>query len=386
MSPGLTLLLAVTAGVSVANLYLAQPLTQLIGPAIGLQPGAYGLVVTLTQLGYMSGVLLIVPLGDLVENRRLMMATLGLGALMLLLTSLARSPATFMAGAFAVGLTSVTTQMAVPMASHLARPDRQGRQIAAVVSGLLTGILLSRPLASLIAGVAGWRVVFVAAAVLMTGIAGTLWRLLPERRPAGGLGYGRTIRSMAPLLAGTPALRRRTACHMALFAPFSVLWTALPLVLSGPGFGLGQGGIAAFSLTGAAGALAAPVAGRLADRGKVVPGTIVCIATVAVSVLLTWPGAGLGGQGGLLLLVLSVILLDAGVQGHTVFAQKVLFALAPEHRSRVNAVFIAGTFLGGAAGSALAPLALSWGGWPFVVLLGVLPPLAALAFFVAGER
>ncbi len=385
LSGRLMLLLAVAAGVSVANLYLAQPLTGLIGPAIGLPPTAYGLVVTLTQLGYVAGILLLVPLGDVVEDRRLMVATLGLGALMLLLLSLARTAAAFLTGAFAVGMASVATQMAIPMASHLARPETQGRQVAAVVSGLLTGILLSRPLASLIASIAGWQAVFVVSACLMVAVAAALWRLLPQRRPTGALGYGRVLRSMGPLLAGTPALRRRTAYHMALFLPFSVLWTALPLRLAGPGFGLGQVGIAVFSLVGAAGALSAPVAGRLADRGHVAAGTATCMAMVGASVLLTWPGAALAQGTGLLLLVGSVVLLDAGVQGHTVFAQKVLFGHDPDVRSRMNAVFIAGTFLSGAVGSALAPLALARGGWSSVVLLGAMPPLIALTFFVSRD-
>jgi predicted MFS family arabinose efflux permease len=378
----MTLLLAVTAGISVANLYLAQPMIGLIGPSVGLHPGAYGLVVTLTQIGYAAGLLLLVPLGDFVENRRLMTVTLCLGAVTLLFTAFAKSPAAFLIACLIIGITSVTTQMVVPMAAHLAEPAKRGRQVGTVVSGLLTGILLGRPVASFIASLAGWRSVFLVATIAMLGMAAVLWFRLPDRQPHSRGHYGSVLASLFPLLRRTPVLQRRMAYHMGLFFAFSVFWTTIPLELTRH-FGLHQDGIAIFSLVGAAGALSAPVAGRLADRGKTRIGTIGCMAMVAAGIAITWPAALAHGWLGLGLFVVATILLDAGVQAHLAFAQKVLFDLAPEQRSRINAVFIAGAFLAAAVGSALAPLAYSFAHWPLVALIGVVPPLLALGFFLA---
>ncbi|HTI01243.1 MAG TPA: MFS transporter [Acidisoma sp.] len=385
MSAGMTMLLAVTAGISVANLYLAQPMIGLIGPSVGLHPGAYGLVVTLTQLGYALGLLLLVPLGDFVENRRLMVTTLCLSAVALLFTAAAHAPSAFLIACLVIGITSVTTQMVVPMAAHLADPAKRGRQVGTVVSGLLTGILLGRPVASLIASVAGWRAVFLVATVTILGMAAVLWRQLPDRRPHTRKHYGAVIGSLWPLLRHTRLLQRRMAYHMGLFFAFSVFWTTIPLELTRH-FGLRQDGIAIFSLVGAAGALSAPIAGRLADRGLVRIGTIGCMAMVAAGLALSWPAGLARGWTGLGLFVIATILLDAGVQAHLAFAQKVLFDLAPENRSRINAIFIAGAFLAASVGSALAPLVYAFAGWPLVALLGTLPPLLALLFFLLEWR
>lgn len=385
MSAGMTMLLAVTAGISVANLYLAQPMIGLIGPSVGLSPGAYGLVVTLTQLGYALGLLLLVPLGDFLENRRLMVTTLCLSAVALLFTAAAHAPSTFLIACLAIGVTSVTTQMVVPMAAHLADPAKRGRQVGTVVSGLLTGILLGRPVASLIASLAGWRAVFLVATVTILGMAIVLWRRLPDRRPHARQHYAAVISSLWPLLRHTRVLQRRMAYHMGLFFAFSVFWTTIPLELTRH-FGLRQDGIAIFSLVGAAGALSAPIAGRLADRGLVRIGTIGCMAMVALGLALTWPAGLARGWLGLGLFVVATILLDAGVQAHLAFAQKVLFDLAAEKRSRINAIFIAGAFVSAAVGSALAPLVYALDGWPLVALLGTLPPLLALFSFLLERR
>jgi predicted MFS family arabinose efflux permease len=385
MSAGMTLLLAATAGISVANLYIAQPMIGLIGPSIGLHPGGYGLVVTLTQIGYACGLLLLVPLGDFVENRRLMVTTLGCGAVTLLVTSFVRSATPFLVACFVVGIMSVTTQMVVPLASHLADPRKRGRQVATVVSGLLTGILFGRPIASLIASVSGWRSVFLVASAAMAIMAIILWRCLPERRPEGRKNYFAMLASMVPLMTRTPLLQRRMAYQTSLFFAFTVFWTAIPLELSRH-FGLGQSGIAIFSLVGAAGALSAPIAGRFADAGKVVAGTAISMAMVAIGVALTWPGSLVHGWTGLIILGVATVLLDGGVQANQAFSMKVLFDLPPEVRSRVNAVYIACAFLGAALGSALAPLALSYAGWPLVALLAVIPPVCVLTFFLIRER
>jgi predicted MFS family arabinose efflux permease len=385
MSVGMTLLLAVTAGISVASLYLAQPMIGLIGPSVGLRPGAYGLVVTLTQIGYAIGLLLLVPLGDFLESRRLMVITLSLGAVTLLLTSFARTPDVFLFACMVIGITSVTAQMVVPMAAHLADPATRGRQVGTVVSGLLTGILLGRPVASLIASVSGWRSVFVVAALGGVAMTLVLQLRLPQRHPHSRKSYILVLGSLVPLLRRTPALRRRMAYHMGLFFAFSVFWTTIPLELT-QHFGLHQRSIAVFSLVGAAGALSAPIAGRMADAGRTVLGTIGCMAMVALGVALTWPASALFGWSGLAVFALGAVLLDAGVQAHLAFAQKVLFDLAPEQRNRVNAMFVAGAFLAAAVGSALAPLVFTLDQWPLVALLGIVPPLFALGAYLLHQR
>jgi predicted MFS family arabinose efflux permease len=381
----LTLLLAVTCGISVASLYLAQPMIGLIGPSIGLRPGAYGLVVTLTQIGYAMGLLLLVPLGDFLENRRLMVTTLSLSAVTLLLTAFARTPDVFLCACLVIGVTSVTTQMVIPMAAHLADPAKRGRQVGTVVSGLLTGILLGRPVASLIASVSGWRSVFIVATLAVLCMATVLRLKLPPRHPHARKGYVAVLASMLPLLRRFPALRRRMAYHMGLFFAFSVFWTTIPLELTHR-FGLHQRGIAIFSLVGAAGALSAPIAGRMADSGRTVIGTITCMAMVAAGIALTWPASALYGWAGLAVFALGTVLLDAGVQAHLAFAQKVLFDLAPEQRSRINAIFIAGAFLAAAGGSAVAPLVYTFDSWPLVALLGTVPPLLALGAYILEQR
>jgi predicted MFS family arabinose efflux permease len=271
------------------------------------------------------------------------------------------------------------------MAAHLSDPARRGRQVGTVVSGLLTGILLGRPVASLIASVSGWRSVFLVATCAVLAMAVVLRLKLPQRHPQVRKSYLAVLGSMLPLLWRISALRRRMGYHMGLFFAFSVFWTTIPLELA-QHFGLHQRGIAIFSLVGAAGALAAPMAGRMADAGRTVIGTIGCMAMVAAGIALTWPASALDGWAGLTVFAIAAVLLDAGVQSHLAFAQKVLFDLAPELRSRVNAIFIAGAFLAAAAGSATAPLVFTLDHWPMVALLGTVPPLLALGAFLLHRR
>jgi MFS family permease len=207
---------------------------------------------------------------------------------------------------------------------------------------------------------------------------------LPQRHPQVRKNYLAVIGSMGPMLRRTPVLRKRMGYHMGLFFAFSVFWTAVPLELTRH-FGLHQQGIAVFSLVGAAGALSAPMAGRLADAGKTVPGTIGAMAMVAAGIALTWPASAARGWTGLAIFAVATILLDGGVQAHLAFAQKVLFDLAPEMRSRMNAMFIAGAFAAAAFGSAAAPLVFSWDRWPAVALIGVVPPLLALGLYVRAQ-
>ena len=267
MPRSLVVLLAAACGLIAANLYYAQPLVGLIAPDIGLPVTAASLIVTLTQLGYCAGLVLLVPLGDLAENRRLVVTTLGATVLSLAMAAAARSAAAFLAASLAIGLSCVVVQMLVPMAAHLSPEAIRGRMVGNVMSGVLAGIMLARPVASLVADGIGWRWLFGGSAGLMLLLGAVLWRNLPQRLPVAGPRYGVLIASMATLWRTTPLLRRRALYQAALFAAFSLYWTAMPLLLTGPRFGFSQRGVAWFTLAGVAGAFAAPLAGRMADRG-----------------------------------------------------------------------------------------------------------------------
>ena len=377
ISIGMTTLLAVACGLTAANIYYAQPLIGLIAPAVGLGDAAASLIVTFTQIGYCIGLVLVVPLGDLLENRALIFWALCACGAALLAAAFAPSAAAFLAAALFIGVTSVAAQILVPIAAHMAPDGTRGRTIGNVMSGLLLGIMLARPVSSLIADAFGWRAVFMMSAVAVTGLAFVMGRLLPERRPKVDHGYVGLIASLWRLLRETPVLRRRAAYQSMLFASFSLFWTAVPLELAGPTFGLTQRGIALFALAGAGGALSAPITGRIADRGWGRAATGVSMALVAVAFLL----ARIGGSGSMLALLAAGILLDAGVQSNQIVGLRTIHALGPEVRSRLNGLYIAIFFLGGAVGSAIASLAFTLGGWQVVSWIGAVFPLVGLIFY-----
>ncbi|MGO8797794.1 MAG: MFS transporter [Roseiarcus sp.] len=377
VSAGMTTLLAVACGLSAANIYYAQPLIGLIAPAVGLGDKAASLIVTVTQVGYCLGLVLLVPLGDLVENRSLTFWTLSGAAAALAAAALAPSATAFLGAALLIGVASTAAQMLVPIAAHLAPDASRGRTIGNVMSGLLLGIMLARPFSSLIADALGWRAVFGVSALAIAVLAFALRALLPERRPTVDHGYVALIASLWTLLRDTPVLRRRAAYQAALFAAFSLFWTAVPLELAGPTFGLSQRGIALFAFAGAAGALSAPIVGRLADRGWGRASSVVSMAAVAAAFLV----ARLGASGSMMALLAGAVLLDAGVQGNQVASQRVIYALGDKARSRLNGLYIATFFVGGAVGSSIASLAFALGGWERVSWIGLVFPVIALTLF-----
>jgi len=379
----LVFLLAASCGIIVANIYYSQPLVGLIAPSIGLGVRTASFIVTLTQLGYASGLLLLVPLGDIVENRLLLTVSVACAIPPLLLAAFAHSGGLFLAASAAIGLTSVAVQMLVPLAANLAPDHLRGRIVGNVMSGLLLGILLARPVASLIADAFGWRTVFFASAIAMFLLAVVFRTVLPQRRPDSSQRYGALLASLLALPFKEPVLRRRAAYQFAAFGCFSLFWTAVPLLLAAR-FGYSQAGIAVFALVGAAGALAAPVAGRLADRNFGRIGTAVALLMVVAAFLL----AGAGGiwLHSVIVLALAGVLLDAGVQACLVFGQRAIYGLAPAMRSRLNGIFMAMFFCGGALGSALTSPVLAHFGWPGICAMGVAAPALALVYFVWVER
>lgn len=332
VSPWLTFLLAASCGLTAANIYYAQPLAGPISAALGLSAEATGLIVTLTQIGYGLGLLLIVPLGDLIENRRLTLVLLAIATLALLGAGLSTHPLPFLLSALGIGIGTVAVQVLVPYAAHLAPEAVRGRVVGNVMSGLMLGIMLARPVASFITQISSWHVVFYASAATMLLLAAVLARTLPVRMPAGRLRYSELLASMGQLARTTPVLRRRALYHAGLFAAFSLFWTTTPLLLAGSEFGLSQGGIALFALAGVAGAIAAPIAGRVADRGWSRPATGCAMLAVAGAFLMTHIAVP-GSHWALGLLVAAAILLDFGVSANMTLGQRAIFGLGAEFRA-----------------------------------------------------
>ena len=378
LTAGTTALLAVSCGTMAASLYYGQPLVGLIGPDLHLRPDLYGLVVTLTQLGYVLGLLFLVPLGDMLESRRLVTVTICLTAGALAAAAAAPNALVFLAMALCIGLFCTALQMLVPLAAHMAPDAIRGRVVGTVMSGLITGILLARPIASLLSEAVGWRGVFGFASAVVLALAALLYFRLPNRAPESRLSYADLIGSMWRLLRDTPILRRRIAYQAPVFAGFSIFWTAVPLELAGLPWSLSQTGIALFALAGAAGALVAPLAGRVADAGYSRSGTGLSLT----SVLAGFGFCALAGVTGLWALILGAVLIDAGVQGNQIISQRAIYGLAPEIRSRLNGLFIACSFVAAALGSLLAGAVFAHYGWLGVAVMGALCPVVALAFWV----
>jgi predicted MFS family arabinose efflux permease len=375
----ITTLLAASCGLIVANIYYAQPLVGPISTDLGLSPQLAGLIVTMTQIGYGVGLLLIVPLGDLVENRRLVFSVIALGALALGCAALSTHPLPFLLAALMIGFGSVAVQILIPYAGHLAPEATRGRVVGNVTTGLMLGIMLSRPVSSFITAIASWHMVYAMSAILMAALAVVLQRALPPRKPTARLGYLSLLASMVQLVRTTPALRRRALYQAFLFGAFSLFWTTVPLLLAGPAFHFSQAGIAWFALAGVSGAIAAPIAGRVADRGWTRPATLVAMLLTATGFALTRL-ADLGTTLSLILLLISAIAIDFGVQANVVLGYRTLFALGAETRSRLNGLYMTTFFLAGAAGSAIGGWAYASGGWTLASSIGIALPLAALVY------
>ncbi|MES2030628.1 MAG: MFS transporter [Pseudomonadota bacterium] len=380
---------AVACGVTVANVYYAQPLVGPISEAFGLDLSSAGVMLTMVLFGYVLGLLFLVPLGDLVENKTLILVTLGCLIASLLIAAAAPTASIFLASSLLLGVTAVGTQMIMPVVAHLAPERIRGQIVGTVMSGLLFGILLSRPLATMVAGSFGWRAVFVMSAVLMCGVFALMMVALPRRQPKHELTYVTLIHSLWDLMLTTRVLQQRSAYQCLLYGAFSLFWTAMPLVLEQPPFAFGHIAMSAFLLSGAGGALVAPLAGRLADRGRGDLVTVTAMLLVLASFVLTWIAGHTGGPLAITLFVIAGILIDAGTQGNVVAGQRAIYALAGHIRSRLNALFLACAFFGGAVGSGLSGFAVASGGTSMIALIGIGASLIALALFgleVASRR
>ncbi len=368
--------MAITCGLVVANIYYNQPLLAAIGRTFHLPDSSASLVATATQVGYTLGMLLVVPLGDKLERKRLIMSMLLGAAGCMALAAWAPSFAVLASASVLLGILSAVPQLLVPMAAHLAPEESRGRIVGRVMSGLLIGILLSRTVSGYVGLHLGWRAMFEIGAGLMVLLVGLLIWKLPTDQPTFTGSYGSLMKSLLTLTREQVPLQRAALVGASLFAAFSVFWTTLTFYLEGAPYHYGSDIAGFFGLIGASGALAAPLAGKTVDtKGPdYTIGLSIGLALVAYAIL------GFGGtyMAGL---VVGVILLDVGVQATHISNQSMVFALVPGARSRLNTVYMTAYFTGGSLGSVLGGLAWTHGGWPGVCLLGA--SLTGLAYLIS---
>lgn len=381
LPPSLLFLLAAAAGIMVANIYYNQPMLGLLARDFAVGGAEIATIPVLTQVGYALGLLFLSPLGDIIERKRLILITAAALTAALVATTLAPGLAVMAAASLLVGLLATVTQQVVPLAAQLAPEARRGRSVGTVMMGLLLGILLARTVSGLVAGLAGWRASFALATMVTLAMTVLLaWRL-PRVQPSVRLSYPRLLRSLLDLFLAHRVLRRGALVQALLFGAFSAFWSVLALKLEAPPLQLGSSVAGLFGVIGAAGALMAPMAGRLADRQG--PGFLVVLGALAVGLafvpMLLW-------QNSVAALVVGVLVMDVGAQASMVSNQTRIYALDAAARSRLNTVYMTVMFAGGAAGSALGARAWAEWGWTGICVLGVSMGLAAAAVELLARR
>jgi predicted MFS family arabinose efflux permease len=376
----LVLLMAVACGAAVANIYYAQPLLSTIARDFSVSDGTAGLLVTASQVGYAAGLVLLVPLGDLIERRRLITGILLVTALALAATAAAPNLTLLAVALLVVGVTSVVAQILVPLASALAAESERGRVVGKVMSGLLVGILVARTASGLLSELGGWRLVFGVSAALMVALSAVLHLRLPRVRPTTDLSYPALLRSVVELVLEQPTLRVRMAYGALQMGQFSVLWTTIAFLLAGRPYDYSDATIGLFGLLGLAGALAAQVAGRMADRGRHHLSTGLFFATM----LLSWAAIA-AGKTSLTALIIGIAFLDLGVQGAQITSQSVIYRLDPAARSRLTTAYMTTVFASAAASSALASAIYDAGGWDAVATLGAALAAIGVVVWVAEQ-
>jgi predicted MFS family arabinose efflux permease len=377
---GLTLLMAVACGLTVANLYYCQPLLTQMGASLSAErAGAY--IPTLIQVGTMFGMGLFVPLGDMFERRRLIVSVCCALAAMLLASAAAPTFLWLAIASVCLGLTCIVPHLILPFAAQIARPEHRGRALGMVLSGLLIGILCARTVSGFMGAALGWRAVYIFSAMLMLLLAAILRKMLPESHPTINFTYPELLRSLLSLVKRLSELREASLIGGLLFGAFSAFWATLIFRLGAPPFHYGSRVAGLFGLIGAAGAAAAPMVGRLADRRGPRKTVEIALFITAVSYLVFWAfGSSMWG------LVAGVILMDLGVQAGHVSNQTRIYALLPEARSRLNTIYMVTYFLGGALGSALGAYGWNLARWSGVCVVSLIMVGLALAVHFVGSR
>ncbi|WP_417634754.1 MFS transporter [Enterobacter hormaechei] len=367
LSPALILLMSVATGLAVASNYYAQPLLDTIARAFDLSASSAGFIVTAAQLGYAAGLLFLVPLGDMFERRMLIVSMTLLAAGGMLITASSQSLTMMIIGTALTGLFSVVAQILVPLAATLASPEKRGKVVGTIMSGLLLGILLARTVAGLLASLGGWRTVYWVASVLMVIMALALWRGLPKVKQENHLNYPQLLASVFSLFTRDKLLRTRAVLGCLTFANFSILWTSMAFLLAAPPFNYSEGVIGLFGLAGAAGALGARPAGGLADKGK----SHMTTSAGLILLLLSWAAIWYGHVS-VLALIVGILVLDLTVQGVHITNQTVIYRVKPDARNRLTAGYMTSYFIGGAAGSLISASAWQHAGWTGVCAIGAI--------------
>ena len=381
LSPALIVLMSVATGLAVASNYYAQPLLETIATNFSLSVNQAGFIVTAAQLGYAVGLMFLVPLGDMFERRGLIVGMTLLAAGGMLITAMSQNLTMMIIGTALTGLFSVVAQLLVPLAATLAAPEKRGKVVGIIMSGLLLGILLARTVAGALATLGGWRTIYWVASALMFIMALVLWRCLPRYKQHTGLNYGQLLGSIFALFIHTPVLRTRALLGALSFANFSVLWTSMAFLLAAPPFGYSEATIGLFGLVGAAGALMATKAGQLADKGK----ARVATSAGLVLLLLSWLPIAFG-QHSIIALIIGIIVLDLAVQAVHVTNQSVMYRMMPEARNRLTAGYMTSYFIGGALGSLISAAAYQHAGWYGVSTAGLVLCLLNIVTWLVGKR
>jgi predicted MFS family arabinose efflux permease len=378
----ITLLFAVACGMSVANIYFAQPLLDNLSREFSINYSSIGILITITQIFYAVGLLLLVPLGDLLNQRRLIIGQMSLSVLALVIVGTASSSTVLFVGMASVGLLAVVTQTLVAFAATMAAPAERGRTVGMVTSGIVIGILLARSISGILTDLAGWRSVYLVSAALTLLMACILFRVLPNvEREVKSLSYSELLKSVFVLFVQERVLRIRAILAMLIFTAFSILWTSVVLPLSAPPLSLSHTAIGALGLAGVVGALAAARAGKLADRGYGQRTTGVALLLLLISWLLISYT-----EQSLLALVIGIVLLDLAVQAVHVTNQSIIFALRTEARSRLTAGYMIFYSIGSATGSIASTQIYSHYGWSGVCWLGASVSALALLFWAITLR
>ena len=379
LSPALILLMSVATGLTVASNYYAQPLLETIARNFSLTASSAGFIVTAAQLGYAVGLLFLVPLGDMFERRAMIVSMTLLAAGGMLITASSQSLSMMILGTALTGLFSVVAQILVPLAATLASPEKRGKVVGTIMSGLLLGILLARTVAGLLASLGGWRTVYWVASVLMVVMALALWRGLPKVKQENHLNYPQLLASVFSLFTQDKLLRTRALLGCFTFANFSILWTSMAFLLAAPPFNYSEGVIGLFGLAGAAGALGARPAGGLADKGK----SHMTTTAGLVLLLLSWAAIWYGHVS-VLALIVGILVLDLTVQGVHITNQTVIYRVKPEARNRLTAGYMTSYFIGGAAGSLISASAWQHAGWTGVCAIGAIMAVLNLLVWWRG--
>jgi len=381
LSNKLAVLFAIAGGIAVGNLYWAQPLLTEIATALEVSPGTVGLLVTMTQIGYAVGVLLIVPLGDMLPRRGLIPGIMAYSAVALLAGALSPNFVMLAAALAAVGMTNVAGQLLTPLAGDLASPEERGKVVGTIVSGLLAGILLSRTVSGVLCDAFGWRAVYGVASLCTILMAVLLWSAIPTEQVRPRVAYRMLILSVFQIVDRYRTVQITLLIGALAFSVFTLFWTGLTFLLSAAPYSYTVSQIGLVGLVGLAGALVARRVGRFHDRGWSVAVTGFALCLAILSLLIAMVGAG-----SIILVLLAILLLDIAIQAVNVLNQSRILSVEPASRSRLNTAFVACNFVGGAFGSALSGWLWSLGGWVALMLCGISMTTLALAIWFGGRK